>query len=76
MKDCNHEIAWKPGFHIDNNHPTLDDQFCMNCKKTLRELMADTRKQTIEEVRKALWNGATRDEVHARLDKLEEVKKQ
>ena len=45
MKNCKHEIMWKYGFHRKDNHPTLKDQFCMNCKKTLEELFIGQAKR-------------------------------
>lgn len=36
----------------------------------IKNLLALQRKELIEKVRKEFWNGATRDEVHRRLDAL------
>ena len=37
--ECKHEIMWTgQQFHINGKHPTLKQQKCMNCNKTLEKL--------------------------------------
>jgi hypothetical protein len=41
-------------------------------KKLIRKVELQARNDALEEARIALWNGATRDEVHRRIDALKE----
>lgn len=50
MEDCKHEIAWNGDFHINDNHPSLKDQFCMNCNKTLEQLFEQAKREMAEEI--------------------------